>query len=136
MRTSNIEIPEFPRKTSVVNIHRVEKYDVYIGRGGSHFPKPTGWGNPKKLADYGQGSWARRLCLDDYKAWLFQPEQKHLILRLPELRGKILGCWCAPSLCHGDVLSWLADVTDPDTGLAYINSNGRIIWKDLTAMKV
>ena len=27
-----------------------------------------------------------------------------LKLRLPELRGKVLGCWCHPEPCHGDVL--------------------------------
>lgn len=26
-----------------------------------------------------------------------------------ELRGKTLGCWCRPKLCHGDVLAHLAD---------------------------
>jgi len=28
---------------------------------------------------------------------------------LPELRGKDLGCWCAPENCHGDVLLALAN---------------------------
>jgi len=28
---------------------------------------------------------------------------------LPELRGKVLGCWCAPKACHGDVLVSLAN---------------------------
>lgn len=26
-----------------------------------------------------------------------------------ELRGRVLGCWCAPKPCHGDVLLQLAD---------------------------
>src|SRR3546814_12193047 len=26
---------------------------------------------------------------------------------LPELQGKLLGCWCAPELCHGHILSRL-----------------------------
>jgi hypothetical protein len=34
----------------------------------------------------------------------FIPE---LILALPELSGKVLGCWCKPERCHGDVLSKL-----------------------------
>ena len=29
--------------------------------------------------------------------------------QLPELKGKVLGCWCAPEGCHGDVLAELAD---------------------------
>lgn len=26
-----------------------------------------------------------------------------------ELKGKILGCWCAPLPCHGDTLAELAN---------------------------
>jgi hypothetical protein len=36
---------------------------------------------------------------DDYL-----PFQAGLITRLGELRGKALGCWCAPAPCHADVL--------------------------------
>jgi hypothetical protein len=33
---------------------------------------------------------------------------------LPELRGKVLGCWCAPAACHGDVLAeMVAALDDP-----------------------
>jgi hypothetical protein len=32
-----------------------------------------------------------------------------LLERLPELRGKVLGCWCAPLPRHGDLLATLAD---------------------------
>jgi hypothetical protein len=28
-----------------------------------------------------------------------------------ELKGKVLGCWCKPDACHGDVLAELADET-------------------------
>ena len=26
-----------------------------------------------------------------------------------ELKGKVLGCWCAPQACHGDTLAELAN---------------------------
>ncbi|MGD9564460.1 MAG: DUF4326 domain-containing protein [Pyrinomonadaceae bacterium] len=26
---------------------------------------------------------------------------------MEELRGKVLGCWCSPKVCHGDVLARL-----------------------------
>jgi len=30
-----------------------------------------------------------------------------LLERLPEPKGKALGCWCAPEACHGEIcLSW------------------------------
>jgi hypothetical protein len=32
-----------------------------------------------------------------------------LLARLPELRGKVLGCWCHPEQCHGDTLAELAN---------------------------
>jgi hypothetical protein len=37
---------------------------------------------------------------------------------LPELKGKVLGCWCAPSACHGDVLMRLVNKVDENEQLA------------------
>lgn len=72
-------------------------YDVYIGR-------PSKWGNPFVIGKDGD----RAEVLRKYEAWLrTRPE---LLAALPELRGKVLGCWCAPEPCHGDVLSRLANV--------------------------
>jgi hypothetical protein len=81
-----------------------EPYDVYIGRavprGGF---KASIWGNPFKLGKDGR----REEIMAKYRAWL--PTQPDLIARLPELKGKILGCWCAPEACHGDILSEFAN---------------------------
>jgi len=33
----------------------------------------------------------------------------YLIDSLPELKDKVLGCWCAPEPCHGDVLKELTE---------------------------
>jgi len=35
------------------------------------------------------------------------------LARLPDLRGRRLGCFCAPQACHGDVLARLADALPP-----------------------
>jgi len=32
-----------------------------------------------------------------------------LLARIPELKGKRLGCWCHPKACHGNVLAHWAD---------------------------
>jgi Domain of unknown function (DUF4326) len=32
-----------------------------------------------------------------------------LLALLPDLRGRRIGCWCAPQACHGDVIAELAD---------------------------
>jgi len=52
-------------------------------------------------ASYGMGDWDAAL------GWY---QEALAILRgLDELRGKRLGCICAPHACHGDVLAELAD---------------------------
>jgi hypothetical protein len=33
-----------------------------------------------------------------------------LLAQVPALRGKTLGCWCAPALCHGHIVAALAEV--------------------------
>ncbi|MGI3201779.1 DUF4326 domain-containing protein [Streptomyces sp. GLT-R25] len=42
-----------------------------------------------------------------YRAYLL--ERPELLALVPELRGRTLACWCAPELCHGDILAELAD---------------------------
>jgi hypothetical protein len=44
----------------------------------------------------------RTEAISRYESWIrAQPE---LVAALVELDGKILGCWCKPHACHGDVL--------------------------------
>lgn len=80
-----------------------EPFDVYIGR-------PSKWGNPfshkeNTLAEFRVPT--REDAVSSYLDWVqTQPE---LMDALPELRGKTLGCWCAPQACHGDVLMKLAN---------------------------
>jgi capsid portal protein len=89
-------------KSKVVHCKK-EKYDVYIGR-------PSKWGNPfthkqdgKTLAKYVVED--RDAAVNAYKEWITNGEGKHLLDDLHELKGgKILGCWCKPQACHGDVL--------------------------------
>ena len=80
-----------------------DAHDVYIGR-------PSKWGNPYShlkgtVAEFTVAS--REDAIAMYEVWLMsQPE---LLAQMHELRGKVLGCWCAPQVCHGDVLVRLAD---------------------------
>jgi len=78
--------------TRVVN-KRSAKYDVYIGRGSR-------WGNPFEI---GKDGTREEVCAK-YLKYLFEDEQRHLLVALPSLAGKTLGCYCAPKLCHGDIL--------------------------------
>lgn len=75
-----------------------EEFDVYIGRGSV-------WGNPYShregtLAEHIVGS--RSEAIQKYEEYLLSNED--LMRRLPELKGKVLGCWCKPKSCHGDIL--------------------------------
>lgn len=79
----------------VVNC-RKEKYDVYIGR-------PSIWGNPFKIGLHGN----REEVIDMYRDYL--RKNTYLLEKLPLLKGKILGCYCKPLVCHGDVLIEFAE---------------------------
>jgi Domain of unknown function (DUF4326) len=52
---------------------------------------------------------ARGECIELYELWVRENEE--LMAALAELRGKVLGCWCAPRACHGDVLVRLANAS-------------------------
>jgi len=81
--------------TRVVHCKR-EPFDIYIGRGSI-------WGNPFRIGPDG----TRAEVIAKYRAWL--QTQPHLLWLLPTLRGKVLGCYCAPQACHGDTLAELAE---------------------------
>lgn len=75
-----------------------EEFDVYIGRGSR-------WGNPYShkvgtLAEHVVGS--RQEAIQKFEEYLLSNEE--LMGSLDELKGKILGCWCKPKACHGDIL--------------------------------
>lgn len=93
-------------KTRVVHCKK-EKYDVYIGR-------PSKWGNPfthindhKTLAKFLVKT--REESIIKYREWITEGDGKHLLNDLHELKGKVLGCWCKPKSCHGDVLVELVE---------------------------
>jgi hypothetical protein len=73
---------------------------VYIGRDWGNW-KDLGWGNPFRVGDDGDLT----AVLAKYRAHVMA--RTDLLARLPELRGKVLGCWCRPRGCHGDALAHL-----------------------------
>jgi hypothetical protein len=75
-------------------------FDVYVGR-------PSVWGNPFRLRTERE----RARVVEQYRQWL--EGQPALLARARgELRGKVLGCWCAPRPCHADVLAAIANEED------------------------
>lgn len=83
---------------------RKDKYDVYIGR-------PSIWGNPfshlnQTTAEFRVSS--REEAIKKYKDFLlYNPELVELAKK--KLKGKVLGCWCKPKACHGDILALIAN---------------------------
>ena len=79
-----------------MNIRNTRDFDVYIGRG-------TKWGNPYKIGLDG----TRSQVIAKFEAYLIENEE--LMKEVKRLKGKTLGCHCAPRACHGHVLARFAD---------------------------
>jgi len=96
-------------KTTVVNI-RLSEHDVYIGRAGHG--QDGYWGNPFSGVRDGGREKAVALYREYFlKRLRIDPE---FARRTMELKGKRLGCFCAPKLCHGNVI---ADYLDIEPGV-------------------
>ena len=94
------------KKTTVVNKHSGDAYDIYIGRGSK-------WGNPFSHMDNTTAEFkvsTREEAVQKHREWILT--QPHLLADLHELRGKVLCCFCAPKVCHGHTLAQMADALD------------------------
>tara|TARA_Y100001949_G_C15808556_1_gene252424 strand:+ start:345 stop:602 length:258 start_codon:yes stop_codon:yes gene_type:complete len=77
--------------TQIVN-KKHSNYDVDIGR-------PSIWGNPYIIGRDGD----RATVVAKYKEHFlgsFHLKQ----LATEKLKGKVLGCYCKPEACHGDII--------------------------------
>jgi hypothetical protein len=95
-------------ETRVVHCKK-EKYDIYIGRGEDSI-----WGNPYSHKDGTLAEFRvknRQEAIQKFEEYLLNNEK--LMSRIHELRGKVLGCWCKPQSCHGDILKKYADSASP-----------------------
>lgn len=82
----------------VVNMSHDDDWDVRIDRA-------TIWGNPYSHKDGTLAKFkvaSRKEAIAKYREYLL--DNPELLAKLPELQGKVLGCWCKPKECHGDVL--------------------------------
>lgn len=102
-------IPNIIQKTRVVDLNK-ERYEIYIGRKVAKFH----YGNPftykfSAIAEVVVST--RKESVDAFRKWIkgleyqdVEPERRQWILdNLSNLKGKILGCYCHPRNCHGDV---------------------------------
>lgn len=105
------------KATTVVNIRNCD-YDVYIGRAGKGLDGY--FGNPHPVYQEGKPWTECKLCNKKHKrgeaiaAYKVDFDQKIKTdfvfgLRIRSLRGKKLGCFCAPDNCHGDIIKQYLD---------------------------
>ncbi len=93
--------------TRVVHCKR-EPYDVYIGR-------PSVFGNPFPLIR----STTRQRVINQYAQWVegkivVEGRTPPTFQQIKDLKGKTLGCWCAPLACHGDILVKICEESDSE----------------------
>lgn len=86
-----------------------DENNVYIGRGGVVFidkqrfpPQSSIFANPFKVGRDG----TREDVIQKYRQHITQRLKYDTGLKeeLFKLKGKKLGCWCYPEMCHGNVL--------------------------------
>lgn len=104
-RSISNEDDETMTDTTVVHC-KVESYDVLIDR-------TTKWGNPFPINEFN----SREAVIAQYKVFLWDNIKSGEVSLndLADLHGKVLGCWCAPRACHGDVLAAAAKWADEIT---------------------
>jgi hypothetical protein len=88
----------YPGKNPLVR-WKEDPIHLYIGRFEHYVEgaEKSKWHNPYPVQKYG-----REEALRLYEEYVRNTPE--LWDGLEELKGKILGCWCAPEECHGDIL--------------------------------
>ena len=104
----DLHAESFRRRLPLLEWAKTHDRFVYIGRGQrwtteaeTLFPevkRDSLWCNPFQVGRDG----TLEQVIERYREYL--TSRPDLLKRLPELQGKILGCWCHPKPCHGDVL--------------------------------
>jgi hypothetical protein len=94
--------------TRVVNLRR-DPYDVYIGRAGKghdgYFGNPHAVGQACTRCRTTHGTGASTLpCFTLYFQHRLGTDAEFRA-RVLALRGKVLGCFCHPNPCHGNVIA-------------------------------
>jgi len=85
-------------RTKVVHIK--DGYDVYLGRAGKGHDGY--FGNPFVIGEHG----SRTDVIEKFKEYFYRriATDEEFKRRVLELKGKRLGCFCAPQKCHGDII--------------------------------
>lgn len=94
--------------TKPVRIQRRRTKGWRAPEGAVYVGIPSAWGNPYAET----GDCPPNLLVALYRDWIRSDSRRAAVARkrLPELRGKVLMCWCPlDQPCHADVLLELAN---------------------------
>ncbi len=86
--------------TTVVNVSAYKGVPRYIGRGSI-------FGNPFVIGDDG----TREEVIEKYRFYFYERlgYDSHFKERVESLCGCVIGCFCKPAACHGDVIKEYLD---------------------------
>ena len=93
-------IPSYVVKLKKTNEKIIQNCDIYIGRKydlGGWYMEQSKWHNPYSSKQYGLEK-----SLKMFENYLTQ--NPDLMFSLLDLKYGVLGCWCKPQQCHGDIL--------------------------------
>lgn len=104
----------------VLNLHRdeISKNSLYIGRGVSG--QPSILGNPYVIGQHGP----REFVIPAYERDLKKDDEKiAFIMREVRDRGRDVVCFCAPKMCHGDIIIRIAAMSEAELAAWRANPN-------------
>ena len=90
--------------TRLANLKNGDSYTKYIGRHSGH---PHHYGNPFIIGVHGSRDevvnkcdlWLRGVAYTDIES----KRREWILKNLLDLEGEVLGCWCTPLPCHGNI---------------------------------
>ena len=109
MSVENVKVKYIRPKHTNLREWMKDDENEYIGRAGvvfidkERYPKVSSqWANPFKIGKHGN----REEVLEKYEKYIRCKLQNDTALceSLIHMKGKKLGCWCAPEPCHGNIL--------------------------------
>lgn len=98
-RLNNGETIVVNQKSDLATIRYAESKGLFL-----RADRFSDWGNPFEMDKDGT---REEVC--NYYAEKYLPFKRSLLNQLTKLKGKALGCWCAPLQCHCDTLKKYTD---------------------------
>ena len=112
MSVKNVKVKSIRPEYNNLKEWMEDSNNVYIGRrgivfiDGRRFPEQNSkWCNPFKIKNISREK-SLKMFKENILEKIKEDPDKY---NIEELRGKNLGCWCHPEICHGDILMELID---------------------------